>query len=378
MTSANPRAEDMVNLEISARELTQSGLSRWWLRATHLILSAMLFVVYLAAQPVWKLSTRLYEILFERGPWQYVTITLACLAIVDLVLKLLVGLAGRFRAEMFQWSDPLQVKDLQHSATQLSKLHLKSPLMRITHWPHRIALGLLQYARGDSKSSIRETMQVQAQADEAALASRYTFVKLFLWAIPLVGFIGTVEGIGAGIGEFSRNLETQTSQPTGQELAAPPPDRMDGVRKSLQNVTAGLGRAFDTTYLALVLTIALMLWMSAVEKWEQDQLGQVDDFCHKEFVGRIPDAPQHAPTVVNLAAPADAGRLANDLDAHLAKVATHCESVTENCDLLAQRCNDVDQMVKEVSSVLGKDGLTLKLSLGDGKTATARPDPKRS
>jgi biopolymer transport protein ExbB/TolQ len=158
---------------------------------------------------------------------------------------------------------------------------------------HRLAVGLLQHARGDNKSSVREALRSQADADDASMASRYLMVKVFIWALPLLGFIGTVEGIGDGVGQFARSLPGAVAEP---QFAAPPEETpllpkeesVADIKASLSKVTAGLGRAFDTTYLALILTVILMIFMTIVEKVEGDRLTRLTEECETNFVGRLP------------------------------------------------------------------------------------------
>jgi hypothetical protein len=38
---------------------------------------------------------------------------------------------------------------------------------------------------------------VQAERDQAVVESSFTMLRVFIWAIPILGFIGTVLGIGA-------------------------------------------------------------------------------------------------------------------------------------------------------------------------------------
>ena len=259
---------------------------------------AFLFLFYLA-RPVWAAWPRLHDILFERGPWPHVIILLAVLALTEMLLRLFDGwFAERFDLEQVELPTARQATsvDLLRLARYLETRAREWIPARHAVWTRRLALGLLQFARGDSKESIRSALQAQAEADDAALASRYTLVKLYLWAIPLLGFIGTVEGIGSGIGEFSSDLAAEQQveqaapdQPVGsdQAEAGGVTDRMSRVKTSLENVTSGLGRAFDTTYLALVVTVALMIAMSVIEKLETDRQLRFDEFCQTRFVGRL-------------------------------------------------------------------------------------------
>ena len=80
-----------------------------------------------------------------------------------------------------------------------------------------------------------------------------------VWAIPILGFIGTVWGISNGIAHFSDAM-TNTGSVT---------DVSAMLKENLPLVTNSLATAFDTTLLALLLSIPLMMLMLTIEKAEE-------------------------------------------------------------------------------------------------------------
>ena len=71
------------------------------------------------------------------------------------------------------------------------------------------------------------------------MASSYILLNGLVWATPVLGFIGTVLGLSAAIGEFTQTLGVDST-----DLAA--------IKLSLTGVTGGLATAFETTLVALV------------------------------------------------------------------------------------------------------------------------------
>ena len=67
----------------------------------------------------------------------------------------------------------------------------------------------------------------------------YSLLNGFLWAIPVLGFIGTVLGLGNAIGAFGGAIATASTD-------------MDALKGELTKVTEGLKTAFDTTLLGLL------------------------------------------------------------------------------------------------------------------------------
>jgi len=124
---------------------------------------------------------------------------------------------------------------------------------------------------------VSEQLAMQASVDAAAVESSYTMVKVFIWAIPILGFIGTVMGIGASVGGFSESVAAAAD--------------LDVMKDSIGTVTTGLGLAFDTTLLALVMSIFIMFPTSSLQKAEEDFLANVDDYCRQHLIARLDDTP---------------------------------------------------------------------------------------
>ncbi len=99
------------------------------------------------------------------------------------------------------------------------------------------------------------------------LRGSYALSHFMVWAIPIVGFIGTVWGISNGISHFSHAM-TATNSVT---------DVSAMLKESLPLVTNSLATAFDTTLLALLLSVPLMMMMLWMEKQEEAYLIHLDE-----------------------------------------------------------------------------------------------------
>lgn len=129
-----------------------------------------------------------------------------------------------------------------------------------------------------STPEVLEQLTVQAGADAAAVESSYTMVRVFIWAIPILGFIGTVIGIGAAVSGFSTSVAEAVD--------------LEVMKHSIGAVTSGLGVAFDTTLLALVVSIFIMFPASSLQKAEEDLLGRVDQWCESQLTRRLDDGAE--------------------------------------------------------------------------------------
>lgn len=132
-------------------------------------------------------------------------------------------------------------------------------------------------ARNRSAIGVEDEMKYLSDMDAERMSQSYSLIRLVVWAIPILGFLGTVMGITLAIGALSGNLS---------DTAA-----------TLPQMIAGLSVAFDTTAIALAFSIVLMFTQFLVEKTENRLLTAVDFQVHRELSGRfdpIPDTMEGA------------------------------------------------------------------------------------
>ena len=110
----------------------------------------------------------------------------------------------------------------------------------------------------------------------------YALIRTITWAVPILGFLGTVIGITMAIANIT-------------------PDQL---QTSLPEVTAGLAVAFDTTALSLALSMILVFGTFVIERAEQQILDDVEDVGTKNLIALFPS--MQAPTGPLVAAEAEA------------------------------------------------------------------------
>jgi biopolymer transport protein ExbB/TolQ/DNA-directed RNA polymerase subunit RPC12/RpoP len=140
---------------------------------------------------------------------------------------------------------------------------------------NRIRKALELFEIRQSVNDVREMMVSQSEIDSARIGGSYALVRAFLWGIPLLGFIGTVVGLSHAIGGMNfANVED-----VGKIVGA------------INNVTSGLGTAFDATLLGLVLALTLNFPLNALAKQEDDNLHVIDAFCNEVLLPRLKESP---------------------------------------------------------------------------------------
>lgn len=107
---------------------------------------------------------------------------------------------------------------------------------------------------GDVSHAVKEVSDTESDRLDSELA----MVRYIAWAIPSIGFIGTVRGIGEALGQAHRAVEGD-----------------------IAGVTVSLGVAFNSTFIALVISIIIMFFTHQLqllqEKTVLDTQGYLDN-----------------------------------------------------------------------------------------------------
>ncbi|MFW2440467.1 MAG: MotA/TolQ/ExbB proton channel family protein [Arenicellales bacterium] len=90
----------------------------------------------------------------------------------------------------------------------------------------------------DVSTAVRDICESEGERQESELS----IIRYIAWAIPSVGFIGTVRGIGDALGQAYRAVEGD-----------------------ITGVTENLGVAFNSTFVALVISIILMFFIHQLQ-----------------------------------------------------------------------------------------------------------------
>ncbi|MGA1044633.1 MAG: MotA/TolQ/ExbB proton channel family protein [Phycisphaerales bacterium] len=115
-------------------------------------------------------------------------------------------------------------------------------------------------------ADVDEMLATRAEQDENIVEGGYTLVRGFVWAIPVLGFIGTIVGLTAAISRFGGVL--------GQPGLA-----LESITAQLTEVIAGLDTAFVTTGEGLVAALAIHLLQVVVRRQDETFLAEVERFA---------------------------------------------------------------------------------------------------
>ncbi len=138
---------------------------------------------------------------------------------------------------------------------------------------NRIERALSNLSHLGGVTEVATIMKGQAENDENQMASSYTMMNGLVWAVPVIGFIGTVRGLSLAIGNFS-----QTLQGAGD---------LSAIKTNLQGVTGGLSTAFETTFVALILALIIQLSITFMQQKEAAFLDECNDYCHSNVISKL-------------------------------------------------------------------------------------------
>jgi biopolymer transport protein ExbB/TolQ len=144
-------------------------------------------------------------------------------------------------------------------ATQLlSSASQWSARVQRSYLGKRITTLLETIVSNRSTRHLNDELKYQSEKDADAQYEGYSLVRIIIWATPMLGFLGTVMGITQALGDLA-------TQQLGDDLNA-----------AMQGLFAGLYVAFDTTALALTLSIMLMFIQFMSDQFETQLLAAVD------------------------------------------------------------------------------------------------------
>ena len=308
------RAEDQ---RPAARQHTDSTNVTVWLAFLIGLGIAIVVYLFLAINRAWYLS----QLLMERGWVCYAETLLAGWAAGILILKW--RKLGKQKQAMLLNVLPTEISEgitADNVDRFLENIDSLPPHLHASFMVSRMRHGLAHFKVRRSNPEVASMMMAQSDMDAGAIHSSYALLKVLIWAIPILGFIGTVIGISDAVGSFSATLEK------AQDI--------DTLRQSLNGITGGLAVAFDTTLVALVMSLMISFPASTMQKAEEDLLTWVDEYCNENLLKRLNDS----------AAAGGAGTLGTDPGTIVAAVldgqrqfVTGLDAVAERFDALRER-----------------------------------------
>jgi len=204
----------------------------------------------------------------------------------------------------------------------------------------RVLRGLEHFTVRRSASEVSTVLASQSELDSHSVCSSYALLNVFIWAIPILGFIGTVMGLGTAVG----SLGVQDTKD------------IEGIKESLGAITGGLGVAFDTTLVALMMSLMLKFPASSLQKAEEDLLNWVDEYCNENLLKRLKEAGGE-----RVPEPSEVGKIIQRaIDQNLAEVVEHARKTVREMNEQSQAAQQqLTQIVRDSANTAAGAAISL-------------------
>jgi len=138
---------------------------------------------------------------------------------------------------------PIGQEDARGLVERLNALPAMEQLFLL---PRALLTGIERFSATRHVQDVSTAVRDICDSEGDRLESELSIIRYLAWAIPSVGFIGTVRGIGNALGQAHRAVEGD-----------------------ITGITENLGVAFNSTFVALVISIVLMFFIHQVQLMQE-------------------------------------------------------------------------------------------------------------
>ena len=144
------------------------------------------------------------------------------------------------------------------------QLELLESAQQFTLVPRALQAALHRFAASPNIQDVANASHTVCEAEGERLESELSMIRYIAWAIPSVGFIGTVRGIGDALGQADRAIEGDIS-----------------------GVTQSLGVAFNSTLIALLISVVLMFLMHQLQLMQERLVLDAETYCDEHLIRHL-------------------------------------------------------------------------------------------
>lgn len=130
--------------------------------------------------------------------------------------------------------------------------------------PRTLLSALQRFATTGDIQAVSETVKETCEVESDRLDSELSMVRYIAWAIPSIGFIGTVRGIGDALAQAYKAVEGD-----------------------ITGVTVSLGVAFNSTFVALVLSIIIMFCLHQLQQSQERLVLDCQRYADKRLLRHL-------------------------------------------------------------------------------------------
>lgn len=135
--------------------------------------------------------------------------------------------------------------------------------------PRALLAGLQRFSSTRNIQDVADATHAYCSVEGERLESELSMIRYIAWAIPSIGFIGTVRGIGDALGLAHQAIEGE-----------------------IFGVTRSLGVAFNSTLIALLISIVLMFMLHQLQLLQERYVLETEAYCEERLTRHL-----HTPSV---------------------------------------------------------------------------------
>ncbi|MBW2336378.1 MAG: MotA/TolQ/ExbB proton channel family protein [Deltaproteobacteria bacterium] len=138
------------------------------------------------------------------------------------------------------------------------------PHQRNALLPRALLAALHRFSTTRNIQDAASATHAYCNAEAERLESELSMIRYIAWAIPSVGFIGTVRGIGQALGQAHKAIEGD-----------------------IFDVTTSLGVAFNSTLIALLISIVLMFLLHQLQSLQEHYVLDTEAYCEEKLTRHL-------------------------------------------------------------------------------------------
>jgi biopolymer transport protein ExbB/TolQ len=203
-----------------------------------------------------------------KDPEQQAAITLAIWALVLAAMRMREIRRQRQLLSSDLMRLPAGFVILPHDVREYSRKLEELPPQEANAVPPRVLrLALKRFGVTGNVQDASTTVHNVAESEGARLDAELAILRFCVWATPAIGFVGTVRGIGIALQGAQLAFEGDTTA-----------------------VTSGLGISFNSTLIALTLSIVLMYVLHEIQLAQERLVLDTEQYADEQVVSRMQSA----------------------------------------------------------------------------------------
>ncbi|MBT8082165.1 MAG: MotA/TolQ/ExbB proton channel family protein [Gammaproteobacteria bacterium] len=130
--------------------------------------------------------------------------------------------------------------------------------------PRALLNALRRFASTGNIQDVSSSTHTICESEAERLESELAMIRYISWAIPSIGFIGTVRGIGEALAQADK-----------------------AVKGDIAGVTMSLGVAFNSTFIALLISIFLMFLVHQLQLMQERLVFDSENYCDEKVIRHL-------------------------------------------------------------------------------------------